>query len=211
MPSYNTEKSITSLLLSYNYLAIDYIRYKQAFTINPSFTFLIKGNHLGQALLKYKREEFDRAFSGRKFGSYPSQAEDRDAHYSSVGLGYLYTFSKGDGLFNARLEGDVNDTDGINWDYTGVKTSAGLLYPFFNNKFKVNIFSEMHNQNFSKMHTIYRKKRRDDTYTIQTSLTYSIIKPMDISIGYTHIKNDSNITIYEYKRNLYTSNLEYRF
>lgn len=212
MPSYNTETSVTSLLLSYNYLEVDYTKYKQSFTVSPSYTFIIKGNNnLGQVFFKYRDDEFNFKWNKKKFGAYQHKAEDRDANYFSLGVGYIYTFAKGSGLFNVRLEGDINDADGPNWDYKGMKASAGLLYPFINNKLKANIFGEFYHQDFSNMHSIYRKERRDDTYTAQAALTYNIMKPLDITVGYTHIKSDSNISVYEYKKNLYTVNLEYRF
>lgn len=211
MPSYNTEKSIVSLLLSYNYLEVDYIKYKQSFTFNPSYTFVIKGNHLGQVFFKYRKDEFDREWNYRKFGGYQSQQEDRDANNLSGGAGYFYTFSNGYGLFNIMAETEYNDADGANWDYAGVKGATGLLYPFFDNKLKVNIYLEAYHQRYQNNHTIYKIQRRDDTITAQASLTYVILKPMDLTIGYAHIKDNSNIQVYKYKKNLYTVSLEYRF
>ena len=211
MPSYNTEKSVTSLLLSYNYLEVDYIKYRQSLTFNPSYTFVIKGNHLGQVFLKYRKDEFDREWNNRKFGGYQSQEEDRDADNLSGGAGYFYTFSKGYGLFNIRAEAEYNDADGANWDYAGVKGSTGLLYPFINNKLKANIYLEAYHQRYQNSHTIYKMQRRDDILTAQASLTYTVLKPVDMTIGYAHIKDNSNIKVYKYRKNLYTVNLEYRF
>jgi len=211
MPSYNTEKSIASLLLSYNYLEVDYIKYEQSFTFNPSYTFVIKGNHLGQVFLKHRKDEFDRGWNYRKFGGYQSQEEDRDANNLSGGTGYFYTFSKGYGLFNIRAEAEYNDADGANWDYAGVKGATGLLYPFFDNKLRANIYLEAYHQRYQNSHTIYRIQRRDDTITAQASLTYVVLKPMDITMGYAHIKDNSNIKVYKYKKNIYTISLEYRF
>jgi len=211
MPSYNTEASVTSLLLSYNYLEIDYLKHRQSFTTNPSYTFVIKDNNLGQVSFRYRMDEHNFEYSKRKFGAYLHRAEDRDAHYFALGAGYIYTFKKGKGMFNVRLEGDINDADGPNWDYAGMKASAGLLYPFIENKFRANIFAEAYRQNYSNAHHLYGIKRKNDTYTIQTSLTYTIFKPMDIIVGYTHLNTHSNISIYEHKKNLYTVSLEYRF
>lgn len=212
MPSYNTERAVSSLLLSYNYLEIDYTKYKEAFTVNPSHTFIISGNHLGQVSLKYRNDEIDREWSLTKFGPPgPAPAEDRDADYFSAGLGYFYSFLEGEGLFNIKLEGSINDADGRNWKYNGHKVSAGLLYPFINNRLKASIFGESYHQDFSEMHTLHRKERRDDTYTAQIALTYEIMNPLYATVAYAHTKNDSNIGVYEYKRNRYTVSFEYRF
>jgi tetratricopeptide (TPR) repeat protein len=212
MPSYNTETSVTSLLLSYNYLEIDYTKYKEAWTVNPSHTFIISGNHLGQVSLTYRKDGYyNREWTRKKFGAYPAQAEDRRADYFSAGLGYFYRFSEGRGLFNLRTEGSINDADGRNWKYRGYKVSAGLLYPFINNRLRANIFGEVYLRDFSEIHTVYERERRDNTYTAQIALTYAIINPLDVTLGYAHTMNDSNIGVYEYRRNLYTLSLEYRF
>jgi tetratricopeptide (TPR) repeat protein len=215
MPSYNTETSITSLLLSYNHLEVDYFKYKESFTVNPSFTFIIKGNNLGQVFFRYRKDEYAWDYNKRKYGSYLSIYEDRDAHNLALGLGYIYTFKQGHGLFNVKVEGDINDAQGKNWDYTGVKASAGLLYPFIDNKLKVNLFSEVYRQNYHNKHSVYgnipRNTRKDDNYTVQTTLTYNIMKPVDISVGYSYLQTNSNIAVYEYRKNLYTVSMEYRF
>lgn len=211
MPSYNTDKSITSLLLSYNYLEVDYAKYLQTFTVNPLYTFVISGNNLGQVFLKYKKQEYDADFLKIKLGTYLLKEEDKDSNNISGGLGYFYAFAKGNGLFNLKGELEQNDADGSNWDYAGSKLSTGFLYPFFENKLKANIFGEIYRQKFKNTHTIYNKKRRDNIVSAQTSLTYTVLKPLDVSVGYAHIKDDSNISVYEYRKNLYTVNLEYRF
>jgi len=211
MPSYNTEKSVTSLLLTYSYLEVDYTEYMQTFTVNPLYTFIIKGNHLGQISLKYKRDKLNPEYFKTKYGNYLLREENRDADNFAAGVGYFYTFLKGNGLFNLKLESAINSAEGANWDYTSYRLSSGFLYPFIDNRLKANIFAEIYHQGFSHENTIYKKERRDDTVTLQTFLTYTIIKPLDISVGYAHIRDDSNISVYKYRKNLYTANLEYRF
>lgn len=211
MPSYNTEKGVFGLLLSYNNLSVDYTKYMESITVNPSYTFIIKGSHIGQVFAKYKRDEHSFEFLKIKFGNYSSNDEDKDADNIGGGIGYFYTFSNGNGLVSLKAEYDNNDADGANWDYEGVKGSAGLLYPFLDNKLKANIFAEIYRQDFRHNHTTYGKKRKDHTATLQTALTYTIIKPLDVSVGYTHIRDDSNIGVFDYKKNLYTLSFEYRF
>lgn len=211
MPSYNRERWTAGLLLSYSYLEVDYTRYMDTLTANPSITFLIKGNHLGQAFLKFKSQEHNFEYVKIKYGGYSSVNEDRDADNFSGGLAYLYTFKKGKGLFNTRIEGEKSDADGRNWDYEGVKVSAGLLYPFIDNRLKLNLYGEWYYQDFSNIHTIYKRKRRDETITLQTTLTYNIISPLDVKVGYAYIGDDSNIGVYEYRKDLYTVGMEYRF
>ena len=211
MPSYNTEKSVTSFLLSYNLLEVDYTKYQQSLTLNPSYTFVIAGNHLGQVFVKYRRDEQNFEFFQRKFGSFPENAEDRDADNYSGGIGYFYTLAGGNGLLNVRGEYEDNNTEGANWDYAGWKGSAGILYPFLQGRLKANLFGELYRQDYKHIHTTYGVKRRDDTFTGQASLTYTVYKPLDVSVGYAYIRDDSNIGVFDYKKNLYTMSIEFRF
>lgn len=211
MPSYNTERGVASLLLSYNYLEVDYTKYMQSYTASPSYTFIIQGNHLGQVFVKYRKDDQNFDFFQKKFGSFPVKEEDRDADNFGGGAGYFYTLAGGNGLFNLRAEFDDNNAEGANWDYAGVKGSAGILYPFLNNRLKANVFGEYYHQQFKHVHTTYGVKRRDDTLTAQASLTYTLLKPLDVSVGYAYIRDDSNIGVFDFKKNLYTMSIEFRF
>ncbi|MBF0560190.1 MAG: tetratricopeptide repeat protein [Nitrospirae bacterium] len=211
MPSYNTEKGVTSLLLSYNYLAVDYTKYMQSFLVNPSYTFIISGNHFGQVYARYRRDDEALDFFQTKFGNKPNQSDDRSADNFGGGLGYFYTFANGGGLFNVKVEAEGNSASGSNWDYTGIRGSIGLLYPLITNKLKANLFGDIYHQGFGNTDTTYLKKRDDNTYTVQASLTYTICRPLDITAGYSYIRDESNIGVYNYSRNLYTISLEYRF
>jgi tetratricopeptide (TPR) repeat protein len=211
MPSYNTEKSVTSLLLSYNYLEVDYTKYMESFLFNPSYTFIISGNQFGQVYARYRRDSEFFNFFQIKFGSEPNQSDDRSADNFGGGLGYFYTFAGGNGLFNAKAELESNSALGSNWDFFGIRGSVGLLYPLITNKLKANIYGDIYHQSFSNVDTNYLQKRNDNTYTVQPSLTYTVLKPLDIIAGYTYIRDVCNIGVYNYSRNLYTISLEYRF
>ncbi len=215
MPTYNTAKSVLGLLLSYNYLSVDYTKYLESYTINPSYTLVMGGNNIGQVFVRYRRDDQTQHFFEKKFGVSLESAENRSADNYGGGLGYFYTFLQGNGLVSLKAEYDYNDADGSNWVYNGEKVSAGLLYPLFGNtlknKLKANLYGELYNQDYSHVHTTYLVKRRDDNYTGQASLTYTVLKPVDVSVGYAYIKDDSNIGVFDYRKNLYTMSVEYKF
>jgi len=211
MPSYNTEKSVTSLLLSYNYLEVDYTKYMESFLVNPSYTFNISDNQFGQVYARYRRDSQFFNFFQIKFGQPDQQSDNRSADNFGGGLGYFYTFANGNGLLNVKAEAESNSSLGSNWDFTGVRGSVGLLYPLITNKIKANIYGDIYHQSFSNVDTTYLQKRNDNTYTVQPSLTYTIMKPLDIIAAYTYMRDVCNIGVYNYSRNLYTLSLEYRF
>lgn len=215
MPSYNTAKGVASLLFSYNYLEVDYTKYWQSVLLNPSYTFVISGNHFGQVYARYRNDYEFFNFFQKKFGSEPDRSDDRSANNVGAGLGYFYTFADGRGLFNARAELESNSAAGSNWDFTGTRGTVGLLYPLINNRLKANILGDIYHQGFSNVDytddPTSPKKRSDTTFTAQASLTYTVCRPLDIIWSYNYIRDESNIGVYNYSRNLYTLSLEYRF
>jgi len=210
MPSYNTQSSVTSLLLSYANWRVAWAEYQQEFTVAPSHTFAIADNHLGQVMLRYRKTESNFGWSYKKFGQYPDQSEDRDSNDYAAGVGYFYTFLDGAALLSVRAEIDKNDADGRNWDYMGYKASAGLLVPIIKNAVKFNLYTEYYHQRFDNINTMYGIQRKDDIWTVQPTLTFEISKYVDFNLGYAYIKDHSNIDVYKYSKNLFTFGLEFK-
>lgn len=210
MPSYNTQSSVSSLLLSYAYWSVDYTTYQQTLTVSPSHTFVLADNHLGQVMLRYRKTDSTFDWSVKKFGRSPDPSEDRDSNNYAAGLGYFFTFLDGNALLSVRAEFDKNDADGRNWDYTGYKASAGLLIPIVKNAVKFNLYGEYYYQQYDHDNTMYGIKRRDETWLIQPTLTFELSKNVDFNIGYAYISEHSNIAVYKYNKNLFTFGLEFK-
>jgi hypothetical protein len=59
--------------------------------------------------------------------------------------------------------------------------------------------------------TYFEQKRRDDIYTVSCALLYGIVKNTDIIFQYNYYRNQSNIALYDYTREVYGLGVEYRF
>lgn len=212
MPSRGTTRGVSSIILSYSYLEIASVPYMFTFAVNPSYTFIINDNQLGQLSLKYKKQDQDQEFFQRKFGSHTAREEERGADNYSGGVAYIYKFAEGNGLVNMRLEGELNDDEyGSNWAYRAVRGSGGLLYPFPNNRVRANLYLEVYNQAFSNINSLYGIRRNDITTVVQPSLTYPVTKSLDLNMEYAYINDYSNISVYRYIKNLYTGKVVFRF
>ena len=211
MPSYNTERSVTGIMFSYSYFQLASELYMQTIGVNPSYTFLMNGNHLGQFSLRYRKQDQDLDFYQKKYGALPPEAEERSANNYAGGIGYIYTFSNNNSLINLKLEAELNDASGSDWDYNGIRASGAFLYPFANNRVKANAYMEFYKQAYSNKNSIYHMDRNDQTSTIQPSLTYVLTKSSDINLEYTYIHDDATIDVYNYIKNLYTVNLVLRW
>lgn len=203
-PTHRSERSTQSLLLSYSYLEVDHLRYMQVFSLGPICTFVMTDNHLAEFYLRYRRREHDFEFVKREYGAYQSSEEDRDADNYAAGIGYSHTYSEGNGIFGLRAEGELNNADGINWNYKGITGSSWLIHQLIPDRLKASLFLQVSHQDYTDVNSIYQEKRRDTVLTTQAVLACNITKHLEISLGYTHTASHSNISVYDYRQNLYT-------
>ena len=171
-------------------------------TVLPQYSFVINQNQFAQAFVRYQFKDFLKKAI--------NSDENRDSNDYAVGGSWFYLFAENKGFLNLRYEFNKENTDGKNWEYHGNKFSAGFLYPVME-KLKLNIGLEAYLQKYEETHTAFDKKRKDETYTFNTMLSYTIYEDIDIQAQYSHIKSNSNITVYDYDRNIVSIGIEARF
>jgi hypothetical protein len=183
-------------------------RYLNSISAFPQINISLGGNHIGQFSFGYDKREF---LWTETPGEVPiSSEEDRDADVFNASAGWIYLFSEGKGFLNLRYEVSTENTDGVNWSYVGNRGSVNILVPILEN-LKLNVSGEIFLQNYRNVHTIFDIKREDKIYTASGVLSYEFYKGASFFIQYAHIRDDSNIAIYDYKRNIYNGGIEYRF
>jgi len=207
-PGYNFKNASLNLFLNYNYTWVNDQRYLNEISASPLLNIALGGNHIGQLSVGYSKREFIWTETPEGF---PIQAdEDRDSDLFNASAGWIYLFSEGQGFLNLRYEVSTENTDGTNWSYVGNRGSANILVPILEN-LKLNVSGEVYLQNYRNVHTIFDIKREDKIYTASGVLSYEFYKGASFLLQYAHIRDDSNIAIYDYKRNIYTTGIEYRF
>ncbi len=208
VPGYNFKNASLNLFLSYNYTWLNDQRYLYSISASPQLNIALGGNHIGQVSAGYSKKEFilTETFSGISIGS----DEDRDADVFDASIGWIYLFSGGKGFMNLKYEFSTENTDGRNWSYIGNKGSANILIPLLAN-LRINISGEVFHQGYRDIHTIFDVKRKDKIYFASGVISYEFYKGASFLLQYAHIRDDSNIGIYDYKRNIYSAGIEYRF
>ena len=201
-PSYYFDKASLTANLGYNYTAVDEESYLSKFTVNPMGNLMIGESNMAQAFFRYENKDF--------LQSAVNSNEDRDANNYAGGVGWFLFFADNKGFFNARYELSYDDTEGSNWEYLGNKFSATLLVPIFD-KFKATGFGEAYFQNFENTHTTFGVEREDDIYTAGCILAFNITENAEIQARYTYVKDNSNIAVYDYDRNIFSGGIEYKF
>jgi tetratricopeptide (TPR) repeat protein len=207
-PGYNFKDASLNLFLGYNYTWVNDQRYLNSISASPQLNFSLAGNHIGQLSVGYSKREF---LWTETPGGVPIPAEeDRDGDVFSASAGWIYLFSEGKGFLNLIYEVSTENTDGKNWSNVGNRGSANILVPILGNV-KINVSGEVYLQNYRNVHTIFDIKRKDKTYTASGVLSYEFYSGASFLLQYAHIRDDSNIAIYDYNRNIYTAGIEYRF
>ncbi|WP_054695081.1 hypothetical protein [Geotalea toluenoxydans] len=114
------------------------------------------------------------------------------------------------GFFNLRYEFSLEDAQGNNWSYLGNRLNADLLLPLAS-RTSVIISLEGFWQNYLNNHTIYGMKREDATYAATVNLSHELTDGVFVNFQYFHASDFSNLALYEYDRNVYSTGVEVRF
>jgi len=166
------------------------------------YNLMVNSVNMAQAYLKYQ-------YYGYNWGpSVPS--EDRDGNELAGGLGWYYFFAKNKGFLNLRYGANRDWTAGSNWNYIGNRVTAAALVPVMD-KLNWTVSGDIFFQGFTRTNTTASIYRKDQVYTISTLLAYKFYKDSEIQAQYTFVKDDSNMSIYSYNRNITSIGVEIKF
>ena len=203
VPGYTIKNSLLSLPLSYAYLWVEGDPYMSLLTMKPTLQTAIAPNHIGQFTIGYDKRELIEGALDRD--------EDRDGDVFNASAGYIRLFREGKGAFNIIYEFSNDDTDGKNWANTGNRFIISCLIPDLIKKTSLVLAGDIFLQEYKNTHTVFEKKRKDETYTVSATAIAEVVKALYLNLQYSYIRADSNISVYDYDRNIYTMGFEYRF
>ncbi|MFC1867042.1 tetratricopeptide repeat protein [Thermodesulfobacteriota bacterium] len=203
-PGYNFGKYALNLATSYNLSHVrdpNYDKYSGTFSSGPLLRVAIKNNQLLELFGGYSNTDYDKPAL--------TPEEDRDASGYDAYVSWLWLFKK-DSFLNLRYQFSDQNADGENWDNQTNGFSANLTIPVIE-KVKLQLSGQMNKQDFKNRNTNFDLIRKDTIYNLSGGFSWECYKNTTIVTQYTRIRDDSNIGIYDYKRNLYTVGVEYRF
>jgi len=213
--------SKAGLALRYNHTWVDDDEYLGTATITPTYTRYIGKKHTIQTYLSYAKKEFLTLSSAGD--------EDRDADVYSGSVSWfsffkqdrgmfvpfmesfeLSAFGENEGYINVLYELSKEETDGRNWEYIGNKVALIYLMPLLQNA-KLRLTGDVKYEDFTNEHTVFNKERRDIIYGLSGLLFYKFHENLDLQLLYSYRRDDSNIGLYDYDRNMYSIGLEWRY
>ncbi len=202
VPGYNFSKGAFTFPVFYQKSWLDNREYSEIKTLRPTLSYVFLPGHILQTFLTYGDQKILRK------ALLPE--ENRDATLKAIGLSHFYPFKEGKGLFNLGFELGKSDTEGRNWEANFSRMMGVLVIPLpF--RFSLSFSGELNSQNYQYTHTIFAKKRKDKTYNLGTTLNWQIYKHLTLSLQYSRVEVDSNIKIYDYKRDICSFGLEFRY
>ncbi|MFH1996528.1 MAG: tetratricopeptide repeat protein [Candidatus Omnitrophota bacterium] len=200
-PSFVFDKLRVSLPASYGHTIVNGKNYLSSASVGEMNNYMLGKTKMAQAGILYKSKKYLRP---------PFGDEDRTGN-ELLGTGGLFLFfMKNKGYVNLKYSVNKDWPEGANWEYWGNRISAGFLLPVGEN-FKLNAQSDFFLQQYSNIHTVFAKKRKDQTYSLSTVLSYEFMKNAEIQTQYTFVSQQSNINVYEYDRNVISCAVQYKF
>lgn len=187
---------------AYDYLLSDYFYLLQRHTIRPSF--ILMENKANLTVFQY-------AFQVKEFKDKPIIVEDnRDAVNHEAGFIHFLRFNDAKHHIKAGYFYDREITEGRNWDYYGNKFVTGFQYTFPKD-IRLTTDYEYKMVRYKNNNIYFDKKREDTERSLNTVISKDIGKGWSVSLEYLRRRNSSNIDLYDYRKNLYSMGLSWRW
>lgn len=201
-PTIYLDNGLLTFPSGYIYTRVNDSGYLSQATVNSQYNFTVGSSNMGQLFMRYNAKDY--------LWTPVIQDENRDGNSFGGGCGWYYFYAKSKGFINTRYSIDKEATHGCNWDSLDNRVAVTALVPLLD-KLNVTVTGDFFAQNFSNSHSVFHAKRKDKTYTLSTLVAYKFYKDWEVQLQYTHIHADSNISVYEYKRNIYSVGVNLRF
>jgi hypothetical protein len=201
-PSLYFKNSLLTFPTVYNHTLVNDRSYLSTPAISAVYNFMSGKSNMGQVYLKYQNEKY--------FWTPSTDDEDRNSNNAGGGIGWYFFFKQNKGFLNLRYSAEKKFTQGNNWEYLSNRPSLTLLVPVLD-KLNATFSVDYNIQDFSNSHTVFHVDRKDKLLTLSALLAYKFYKDSEIQLQYTFIKDDSNISLYSYNRNIYSAGFEFKF
>lgn len=214
IPGYSFGTSSLNLKLDYNNVLVrnpNQKQYLDTFTVGPLYRHLIGKSHLVELFAGYGMNEY----THNSLTNTPQDPdEDRDSEGLRGSVSWIWLFQPG-AFCNLKYDYDRAAADGRNWDKEGHSYTVNLAYPL-HDKVTLQLSGQVYLEDYtngSSFSTVpfENKERDDDKYQGSVGLTWEFVKNANLIAQYTATRQHSNIAVYDYRREIYTAGLEYRF
>ena len=201
-PGLVVDSSVLSLPVNYTHVMLKEEKYQQLYGLRPTWSWQLAPQHILQASASYTRRDMLQAAL--------SPEENRDANVWGASLGHIFSYGNQGGVLAARYEWNFDKTAGGNWENRGHKFSLSALAPLAE-RLKLNLSGDVTLQDYLNTSTIFGVRRDDTIWFGSAGLTWNVTDNIAISAQYSHTTANSNIQVYDYDRNTFSTGVEFSF
>jgi tetratricopeptide (TPR) repeat protein len=203
--------------------AFDYVRVGQdpfllAHAVQPIITFAEGDSHFTQLQFRYQNKDFqDDRFAGNSF---------RDGKNWLAGVTQFAYFPRGAGHLRVGYTFDTDRTGGgspavampgvqtnADWDYHAHRVSAGLGLPDILT-LKTNLAFDYYFMNYDNPSSFSPNgttKRQDKVIFFTATISRPLTKAFSIAAEYNYTRDQSNLTVFDYNRSIFSLTLSSQF
>lgn len=203
-PGYRLENGAVNLAVQYDHALVrdpSYKEYVDVLSVGPLYRRLITSNQILELSAGYRRSAYARPVL--------VEDEDRDSTGLTSYLSWFWLFQE-EGFLNAKYAFAMDDADGRNWDKASHSVSLNFGAPIV-----PGVIFQLSGQaafdRYDHHHSVFEVQREDSLYQGSIGLNWNVYKDIYLIGQFSAIRNDSNIGIYDYARELYTLGVEYRY
>ena len=207
IPAYTWANSRLWVPFTYNYTDVGSSKYFTSFNLNPTYLHLYNPNWGVEVGMRM----------GRNYYWFPVflAEDDRSGRYIGGTLAYYYFLKNQTGYVQARFSYTHDFTFGNNWENNSYSLSLSTLYPI-NPGLRVRGFVDLTLQDyvfefFNGNPFEQNPPRRDKILIAGVEATKDIWKGLEFNLHYYFIRDNSNVSIYNYSRHLVGCQLGYRY
>lgn len=196
--------SVLSLPVNYSHVLLREEKYQQMIGARPTWSWQLAPQHILQAGVGYTRREM--------LQDALAPEEDRDANLWGASLGHIFSYGNQGGMAALRYDFNFDAAKGSNWENRGHRVSLNGVVPLTDN-LKLNLSGEVTSLNYLNRNLLIGNgaKRDDTTWFGTAGLSYSLNKHATLTAQYSHTTAQSNIPVYGYNRNTFSTGLEFGF
>lgn len=205
IPTYSYQSGRVWLPGSFNYVDVGSDKYYTGYLVTPTWLHLFNEN-IGV--------EFSSRYNRKYYWLPVSVSEDnRSAKNVGGGLGMYYFFKKQTGFLQARASYEHDFAEGTNWSCSYYRLFLNALYPI-TDKLKFNAFVDLLLQPYDYQFyngTTFSDNRHDQVMVTGLQLTYEFLKGLEFNVHYFYTRDKSNVSLYNYSRQIVGCQLGYRY
>ncbi len=206
-PGYNFGRFAVNLAANYTHVMktnTGYKNYSETFSVGPMFRILLAQNHI---------LEFYAGYAKKSFYDKPLTPEENQSSFGyDTYLSWMWLFENGS-IVNFKYGYNVETADGSYWNYGGHRFTVNLIYPLWK-AVKLQLGGEAYIQDYRNERATLEGtmvKRRDRTYTGMAGLIWDVHRNVSLMAQYNYTRDDSNIGVYDFNRDIYSAGVELKF